>query len=164
MRPEAGARVSPDIHVRTERARCALSVARRRAGYVARGGGHDIRYGRSPADELNDGPIDVDAEVGEGRAIGIWTNTDDHVSRDVGRKQSNSGELSKSSLQLVPRHGRMAEPWNDQPDACARPWRTHERGSGGPNLKVRGSETLPLLRDTLQFRASRDACTPRKAG
>jgi hypothetical protein len=50
----------------------------------------------------------------------------------------------------------------DQPDTCPRSRWMHERGSDGPNLEERGSDTLPLLRDTLQFRASCDASTSRK--
>ena len=68
----------------------------------------------------------------------------------------------QSALELISRHGRVSEPGDDQPDTRAGAWQTHERGSDGPNLEMSGSETLPLLRDTLQFRASRNACTPRK--
>jgi hypothetical protein len=52
--------------------------------------------------------------------------------------------------------------WDDQPDASSFSYRKHVRGSDDPNLEQRGSDTLPLFRDTLQIRASCDARTSRK--
>jgi hypothetical protein len=38
-----------------------------------------------------------------------------------------------------------------------------ERGSHHPDVELTGPDTLPLARDALQVRASRDACMARKA-
>jgi len=38
-----------------------------------------------------------------------------------------------------------------------------ERGSDDPDIEMTGPNTLPLSRDALQVRASRDACMARKA-
>jgi hypothetical protein len=162
MRREAGARVSPDSPAHTERGEPALGVARLRGDRIIR----HLRIGagkaRSPADELNDRSIDIGPKLGERCTIGIGADPDHDVSCHIEWEQPNPGQFTESPLQLIARHGRVSEPRDDQPDTRAGGWRTHERGSDGPNLQMRGSETLPLLRDTLQFRASRYACTPRK--
>jgi hypothetical protein len=162
MRWEAGGRVSPDSPAHTERGESALGVARLRSDGIVRRVGIGVHQTGSPANELNDRTFDIDSQLCERRAIGIWADPDHHVRSHVEWKQSNPGKFTESALELISRHGRVPEPRDDQPDTCAGAWRTHERGSDGPNLQVRGSETLPLLRDTLQFRASRNACTPRK--
>jgi hypothetical protein len=38
-----------------------------------------------------------------------------------------------------------------------------ERGSDDPDIEMSSSNALPLSRDALQLRTSRDPCTPRKA-
>ena len=57
----------------------------------------------------------------------------------------------------------MVKARDDQPDTSSFPCRKHVRGSDDPNLEQCGSDTLPLLRDTLQLRASCDARTSRKS-
>jgi hypothetical protein len=121
-----------------------------------------IQHAGSPPDELSDGSVDIECQFGERSAIGIRADSDHDIRCHVDGKQSDPGQLTEPALELVSRHGGMSEARDDQSHARAGPWRTHERGSDGPNLQMRGSETLPLLRDTLQFRASRYACTPRK--
>jgi hypothetical protein len=120
-------------------------------------------YGRAPADELSDYPVHLESELLEGDPICVRPDADDDVGRDGHREQAQSGELSESPLQSIPHDCRLSKARNDQPDTCPFAFGKHERGSDGPNLEMSGSETLPLLRDTLQFRASRDAYTPRKA-
>jgi len=54
------------------------------------------------------------------------------------------------------------ESGDDQSDARSLSRRKRERGSNDPDLEQTGPDTLPLLRDTLKLRASRDPCTSRK--
>ena len=56
----------------------------------------------------------------------------------------------------------MLEPWYYESYTGPRPHRTRERGSGSPDLEVRGPDALPLSRDALQLRTSRNARLPRK--
>ena len=162
MRLEAGAPALPDTPAHTERGEFALGVARFGGDGILGHARIGIQQAGSPPDELSDRPIDVDSQVCERRAIGFWADANHHIGRHVEWEQPDPGELTESPFELISRHGRVTEPRDDQPDTRAGAWRTRERGSDGPNLQVRGSETLPLLRDTLQFRASRYACTPRK--
>jgi hypothetical protein len=117
----------------------------------------------SPTNELDDRSIDVQREVREGCPVRIRTDADDDLRRDARGEDAGTGQFTQPTLELVAQHRGVAEPRNDQPDSSSESRRRHERGSDGPNLEMSGSETLPLLRDTLQFRASRDPCTPRKA-
>jgi hypothetical protein len=81
--------------------------------------------------------------------IGLGTDPDDHVASDIGWEQSDSRQLSQASLDTIPRYRRLLIPRDDEPDACSGSSRKYERGSDHPNLEQRGSDTLPLLRDTL---------------
>jgi hypothetical protein len=160
---EADARVLPDSLAHTERAEFASSVT----WSGARIGGRCL-FARqlclsTPADELNDGLVDLQGKIRKCCPIRIGANTDDDVRRDVRYEEPRPRQLSESALESIPHHRGLAESRYDQANSRSFACRRHERGSDGPNLEMSGSETLPLLRDTLQFRAPRDACTPRKA-
>jgi len=161
-RREAGDRASPDSRALGERGESASGVSWRTLhadfGRLRRWLGD----GAPPSQQLPERPVDVGSQVGEGRAIGLDANPDDDVGREVGREKSRSGELAQSPFDAVSGHGRVPVARHDQPNSRRRSWRMHQRGSDGPNLEERGSDTLPLLRDTLQFRASCDASTSRK--
>ena len=162
-RREAGDRPSPDSHALVEREGSASGVARR----TIRDGLGRLRCrfgnGAPPLEQLPQRPVDVSGQCGKGRAVCLGTDPDHDVRRDVGREEPRPGELAQPALHTVPGYGGVTVARYDQPDPCSRAWQMRERGSDGPNLEERGSDTLPLLRDTLQFRASCNASASRKA-
>jgi hypothetical protein len=103
----------------------------------------------SPVDELCDHAVDVCGERHEWSAIRFRTDPDDDVGGDARRQDARSGELPKPALDAISSHRGLPKPGNDQADTRSGPAWMHERGSGGPNLEERGSDTLPLCRDTL---------------
>jgi hypothetical protein len=134
MRREAGGRVSPGRPAHIERAESALGVARRRCGRFNGRSRLDFRHAGSPPDELDDGSIDVGAEIRESGTICIRPNTDHYVRRHVEWDESNSRELAEAAFELIPRHCGVTVARDDEPDTCTATSRTHERGSDCPNL------------------------------
>ena len=150
------------MRARIERVAFASGVTRPGInGRFPGGWGVDTRgsSGCQPGEDV----VHICSECGEGCPIRVWADPDDDVGRDVGREEACSGELPQTALHLVPSDRRVTESRNDQPDASSRSLWKHERGSDDPNLEQRGSDTLPLLRDTLELRASCDARTSRKS-
>jgi hypothetical protein len=99
--------------------------------------------------QLDDHSLDVGRERGERCTIRLGPNSDDQIGRDVCRKKPRSGQLTQPPLDAIPRYSRVSKSRDDQTDPGSCPNWMHERGSDGPNLEERGSDTLPLLRDTL---------------
>ena len=160
--PGAGDRARPGKRVPTERETCASGVAWCCACATVGSGRSSLGFVRSPSQELRHHLVDVRSERAKACSVRFWSNPDDDVHRDVRGQDSSSRKLSKTSLDSIPGYGRAPEAGNDQADPSLCPGRMHERGSDDPNLEERGSDTLPLLRDTLQLRASCNARTSRK--
>lgn len=159
---EAGDRARLGRRVPAERETFASGVAWCCACAAVRSGRISLGLVSSPSQELRHHLVDVRSERAKAGSVGFGSNPDDDIRGDVRGKDSSSRKLSKASLDSVSGYGRVSEAGNDEADARPRPRRMHERGSADPNLEERGSDTLPLLRDTLQFRASCDARTSRK--
>jgi hypothetical protein len=159
---EAGDRASPGTRVRTEQEAFASGVTRPGIGRVA--GRRRRRSGivGSPCNQLCHCPIDVGSERRKCCPIGLRTDPNDDVGGNIGWKQARPGEFSQAAFHSVASYRRLMKSWDDQPDASSFSYRKHVRGSDDPNLEQRGSDTLPLLRNTLQIRASCDARTSRK--
>ena len=116
-----------------------------------------------PPVELERSPDQNRQQLWKGCAIRFGADPDHDVSWHIEWQKSRSRQLSEAALDTVARNRRLAKPRNDQTDTRLCPGRKHERGSDDPNLEKDGSDALPLLRDTLQLRASCDACTSRKS-
>ena len=159
---EAGDRARPGRRVPTERGTFASGVAWCCACAAIRTGRLSLGLVRSPSEELRHHMVDVRSERAKACSVCFGSSPDDHIHSDVRGQDSSSRKLSKAPLDSISGYGRVPEAGNDQADARPGPGRMHERGSGDPNLEERGSDTLPLLRDALQFRASCDASTSRK--
>ena len=145
----AGDRARPGRHVPTEREASASGVVRRFTRVDVERKGSRLGFLGPPLLELHDHPVDVRGKRSEGRAVSVGADPDDDVGRNVGWQDSRSGELPQATLDTVSRDGRLPKARNDQPDTRARSGWMHERGSDDPNLEERGSDTLPLLPDTL---------------
>ncbi|HET7189025.1 MAG TPA: hypothetical protein VFI52_12775 [Gemmatimonadaceae bacterium] len=102
-------------------------------------------------------------ELVETRVVGLGPNAKDQISREIGRQETHSAQLSQPALEAVACNRGLLEPGHDQADACFRSGRTRERGSDDPDLDMRGSDALPLSRDALNLRAPRNSCISRKA-
>jgi hypothetical protein len=158
----AGGRALLDRPAQLERVVFASGVTRPR---ISRRFERSRRFGvrGSPDGQPGKDAVDIGSECREGCPICVWTDPDDDVGSYVGWQEARSGKLSQAALHAVPGDCRLTESWNDQPNASSRSRGKHERGSDDPNLEQRGSDTLPLLRDALELRASCDACTSRKS-
>ena len=99
--------------------------------------------------ELHENTIDIRGQGREGRVIGLRPDSNHDVGSYISREKTRSRQLTQATFYPVPRHCRLSEARNDQPDTSSWTFLKHERGSDDPNLEVRGSDTLPLLRDTL---------------
>jgi hypothetical protein len=149
-------------HARIEREAFASGVTRPGIGRVA--GKRRRRTGivGSPGNQLRHCPIDVGSKRRECCPIRLRTDPNDDVGGNIGWKQARPGEFSQAAFHSVASYRRLMKSWDDQPDSSSFSYRKHERGSDDPNLEQRGSDTLPLFRDTLQIRAPCDARTSRK--
>src|SRR4051812_48325534 len=74
-----------------------------------------------------------------------------------------AAQLAETALETIARHRRVLVLRHDEADPRSPARWTRERGSGRPDLEVRGPDALPLSCDALQLRAPRDACATRKA-
>ena len=157
----AGDRATSDTHARTERVPCASGVTRT---YIGSASEHRpwSWIQRSPSHQLGKYATDIHVECCEGRAICLRTNPNDDLSREVSWQQTCPRELSQTTFDSIACDRRVMKSWDDQADTRPGSRRKHERGSDDPDLEQCGPNTLPLLRDTLQFRAACNACTPRK--
>jgi hypothetical protein len=81
--------------------------------------------------------------------IRLWTNANHDIGSYISRKETRPRQLPQTAFYAVASNRRLAEPRNDQPDTSPRALWKYQRGSDDPNLEQRGSDTLPLLRDTL---------------
>ena len=145
----AGDRARPGTHVPAEREASASGVSRRFARQGIERGGSPFGLAGAPPFQLHGDPIDVRGKRGKGRSVGFGADPDDHIHRDAYRQEPRSRELSQAAFHPIARYGRLSKARDDQADPSVRPRWKHERGSADPNLEERGSDTLPLLRDSL---------------
>jgi hypothetical protein len=61
----------------------------------------------------------------------------------------HAAQLTEPALEPIPGHGGVLESGDDEADPRLRAYRTRERGSGSPDLEMRGPNALPLSRDAL---------------
>ncbi len=145
----AGDRARPGRRVPTEREAFASGVVRRITTSGVERSGSRLGLAGTPLLKLHDHPVDVRGKQGEGRSVGFGPDPDDDVGREIGRQDPRSRKLPQATFDSISRYGRLPKPRDDQPDARPRAGRMHERGSDGPNLEERGSDSLPLFPDTL---------------
>ena len=158
-----GDRARPGRRARTAPEAFASGVVRWFTDAAVQWGRARLGLGGSPSLKLCDHAVHVGGKRGKARFVCFRANPDDDGRRNIDWQDPRSRELAQPTLDPIPSYRRMPKSRNDQTDPRPGPGRTRERGSDGPNLEERGSDTLPLLRDKLQFHASCDARTSRKS-
>ena len=113
--------------------------------------------------QLNERLPDVGGKCIERGTVGIWSNAQDDVRRQISWEELEPRELSKSSFELIPCDGRVFESGHHETDPHSCSGWTRERGSGSPDLDMSGPDALPLSHDALDLRAPRNTRFPRKA-
>ena len=95
--------------------------------------------------------LDFPFKALEGSLVRIGPNLHHDIDRYSRRQQMDTSQLAQSPLHEVPRHSRLAEARNYQPNPApgGRAFYMRERGSRRPDLEVLGPDALPLSRNTL---------------
>jgi hypothetical protein len=114
--------------------------------------------------KLSDDSVDVGRQLRERCAIRFGTRSNHDVRPETKWENARPRQLAESALQSVSSDRGLTMPRYDQSDPAVffHRSRTHERGSRHPNLEHAGSETFPLLRDSMQVRASGDSRASRE--
>src|SRR5688500_18038358 len=89
--------------------------------------------------------------------IRFWTSADDDIHRWSRRQQACTNEFAQASLESITVHGGFRITWHNDSNTCM-----SERGSKYPNVEMPRSDSLPLSRNFLDLRASREPMAPWK--
>jgi hypothetical protein len=104
------------------------------------------------------GTHDVRLKCIERRSVCLQARSNDDIDRRCRRKNTRTHQLAQASLQSVAINGRSGVSRNDD----SNPW-IPARGRDYPNVEMRGSDSFPLSRDTLELHTACEPTAPRKA-
>ena len=107
--------------------------------------------------QLSRGALNVALERAERRRIRLAACPDHKIDRRGRRQEARAHQFAQAALQSIAVDRRLRVTRYDQADAGV-----IERGSDGPNVQVRGSDSLPLSRNTLKLCPARQSMAPRK--
>ena len=89
--------------------------------------------------------------------VRFWTSTDDDIRWRSCRQQACTNKLAQASLESITVHGGFRITWHNDSNTCM-----SERGSKYPNVEMLRSDSLPLSRNFLDLRTTREPVAPRK--